>query len=107
LKISYDGLNDGVEKGMFLDVACFFCQDVYPSGVSKETILYMWSKDGILPVGKLERLIDMSLLKVNEDGDILEMYDQLRDMGRMIAKDSRIWKASMIPESGFISKVRF
>jgi len=25
LQISYDGLNDGIEKRMFLDVACFFC----------------------------------------------------------------------------------
>jgi len=67
----------------------------------------MWSKDGILPVDKLKRLIDMSLLKVNEDNGILEMHDQLRDMGRKIAEDTRIWKASMIPESGFSSKVIF
>jgi hypothetical protein len=107
LRISYDGLNDGVEKGMFLDVACFFCRDVYPSGISKETILYMWSKDGVLPMDELEGLIDMSLLKVNKDGGILEMHEQLRDMGRKIAGGSRVWKASMIPERGFTSKVMF
>jgi hypothetical protein len=107
LKISYDGLNNGVEKSMFLDVACFFCRDVYPSGISKETLLCMWSKDGILPMDELDRLIDMSLLKINEDDNILEMHDQLRDMGRSIAKGSRVWKASMIPESGFSSKVVF
>jgi len=75
LKISYDGLNDGIEKGMFLDVACFFCRDVYPFSISKETILYMWSKHGFLPMDELERLIDMSLLKLNENGDTLEMHD--------------------------------
>jgi hypothetical protein len=105
LKISYDKLNEGVEKKMFWDMACFFCRDVYPSGISKETILSMWSRDGTLPVEELEKLIDMSLLKVNKDGGILEMHDQLRDMGRMIAKDTRVWKASMIPESEFTRKV--
>jgi len=107
LKISYDGLNNDIEKRIFLDVACFFCKDVYPSGLSKETILYMWSKDGILPVWELDRLIDMSLLNLNKDGEILEMHDQLRDMGRKIAKGTRVWNQSMIPESGFTSKVIF
>jgi len=106
LQISYDGLNDGVEKRMFLDMSCFFCRDVYLFGISKETILYMWSKDGILPVSELEKL-NMSLLNVNEVGDILEMHEQLRDMGQMIAKGSRVWNVSMVPKSGFTSKVIF
>jgi len=107
LKINFDGFNNDIEKSMFLDVACFFCRDVYSSGISKETLLYMWSRDGILPSNEFESLVDMSLLKLNENGETVEMHDQLRDMGRMFAKNTRIWKASMIPESGFTSKVTF
>jgi len=105
LKINFDGFSSDVEKSMFLDMACFFCRDVCPSSLSKETLLYMWAKDGILLLKEFESLVDISLLKLNEDGETVEMHDQLRDMGRMFAISTRIWKASMIPESGFTSKV--
>jgi len=107
LNINFDGFNNDVEKSMFLDMACFFCRDAYPSGISRETILYMWAKDGILPLNELESLVNMSLLKLNKDGETLEMHDQLRDMGRRFAKSTRIWKTSLILESGFTSKVTF
>jgi len=73
----------------------------------RQSCLCTWSKDGILPVDELERMINMSLLKLNEDGVILELHDQLRDMGRLIAKSTRIWKGSMIPDNEFTNKVIF
>lgn len=108
LRISFDELEE-VEKSMFLDIACFFCRDVYPNGLSKVTTLHIWTNNKIAPIQALDMLVHRSLVKLIANYEILEMHDQLRDMGRMIAEKeyarSRIWNANLIPSSGFTSKV--
>jgi hypothetical protein len=96
LRISFDGLEND-EKNMFLDLACF-----YPMGMRKEKALHIFTNYGASPNHVLEILVDKSLVKIGEEGN-LEMHDQLRDMGRMIVErykeylGTRIWKLNMIP----------
>jgi hypothetical protein len=82
LKISFDGLKMH-EKNMFLDIACFFCKDVWPKGMSKDRALHVWTSNDTLPIKSFNVLIERSLVNVDKYGHI-EMHDQLRDMGRSI-----------------------
>jgi hypothetical protein len=85
LMISFDGLQMH-EKNMFLDIACFFCKDVWPKGMSKDRALRVWTSNDT-PLIKVNTsfnvLIEQSLVNVDKYGHI-EMHDQLRDMGRSI-----------------------
>ena len=96
LRISFDGLEND-EKNMFLDLACFL-----PMGMWKEKALRICTNYGASPNHVLDILVDKSLVKIDQEGN-LEMHDQLRDMGRMIAETNeeylgtRIWKLNMIP----------
>ena len=96
LRISFDGLEND-EKNMFLDLACF-----YPMGMQKEKALRIFANYGASPNHVLEILVDKSLVKIGQEGN-LEMHDQLRDMGRMIVETdkeylgTRIWELCMIP----------
>jgi hypothetical protein len=96
LRISFDGLENN-EKNMFLDLACFF-----PMGMRKERALDICTNYGVSPNHVLDILVDKSLVKIDQKGN-LEMHDQLRDMGRMIAETNeeylgiRIWRLNMIP----------
>ncbi|XP_042515809.1 disease resistance protein RUN1-like isoform X2 [Macadamia integrifolia] len=98
LKISFDNLQDDIEKAMFLDAACFFI------GWDEETVISIWEACGFEPNYRIEVLCRKSLLKINESKK-LEMHDQIRDMGRRIAynqspvepgKHSRLWSRDKI-----------
>ena len=96
LMISFDGLETN-EKNMFLDLACFL-----PMGMQKERALRICTNYGASPNHVLDILVDKSLVKICQEGNV-EMHDQLRDMGRMIAETNkeylgtRIWNTNMIP----------
>jgi hypothetical protein len=107
LRICYDDLAHE-EREMFLDIACFFSE--YNSKIEG-----IWTRQNAITIQKalqiwkvpsrhspmicLQNLMDRSLVKVNDKGDLV-MHDQLRDMGRQIVreasnyecrKQSRIW----------------
>jgi hypothetical protein len=110
LKISFDGLGMG-EKNMFLDIACFFCKDIWPEGMSIHRALHVGAMNDITTIKSFNMLMERSLVNVDRFGHI-EMHDQLRDMGRMIVeKDeeylgTRIWGVDFIPSTQSRSKVR-
>ncbi|XP_056174763.1 disease resistance protein RPV1-like isoform X6 [Syzygium oleosum] len=92
LMISYESL-DYETKQIFLDIACFFI------GSSKQSATYMWDACELFPENGIEVLSLMSLIKIDEDGNLM-MHDQLRDLGREIVrlddpkepqKRSRLW----------------
>jgi hypothetical protein len=95
-----DGLTEE-EQSMFLDIACFFGRDVYPSGMSKERALRIWTDYNTPPISELEKLVHRALVivEIDEYGDeILQMHDKLRAMGQMIAEKeyagTRIWNTN-------------
>ncbi|XP_042478071.1 disease resistance protein RUN1-like [Macadamia integrifolia] len=109
LKISYDSLQDDIEKTMFLDVACCFI------GYEEEYVISLWEACGFEPKYHLAVLKRKSLLKISEreihsgkymsKSKVLLMHDQIRDMGRRIANNrsptelcnySRIWSGDNI-----------
>jgi hypothetical protein len=84
LEISYKDLAQP-EKDMFLDIACYFC------GLKEIIALQIWDSES--STFELQNLKDRSLVKVNEDGNLI-MHDQLRDMGQKFAieeEKNRIW----------------
>jgi dephospho-CoA kinase len=101
LRVSFDDGLTQEEKNMFLDIACFFGRDVHPSGMSKERALRIWTDNNIPPISALENLVHRALVTIEVDvhGDeILQMHDQLRAMGQMIAEKehagTRIWNTN-------------
>jgi nucleoside-triphosphatase THEP1 len=91
LKICYDML-DKEHQNMFLDIACFL------GGLRISTICRAWSGDDLHPKFGLENLQDRSLIQW-EEGGILYMHEQLRDMGQNIARELPImnrfiWKSN-------------
>ncbi len=107
LRICYDDLAHE-EQEMFLDIACFFSE--YNSkldgiwgrqnGITSQKALQICKVPSQhSPMICLQNLMDRSLVKVNDEGNLV-MHDQLRDMGRQIVreashyecrKQSRIW----------------
>ncbi|RHN65891.1 putative TIR domain, winged helix-turn-helix DNA-binding domain-containing protein [Medicago truncatula] len=78
LKVSYDDLEED-EKGIFLDIACFF--NSYEISYVKE-LLYLHgfqAEDGI------QVLIDKSLMKIDINGCV-RMHDLIQGMGREIVR---------------------
>lgn len=93
LRVSFDSL-DAREKGLFLDIACFFVG-------SKQTseIMHIFKGCGYFPEIGIGNLCRQCLLKVDES-NCLMMHDLIRDMGREIVceecpeepgKRSRLW----------------
>ncbi|KAL5078194.1 hypothetical protein RYX36_017178 [Vicia faba] len=92
LKVSYDVLEEN-EKGIFLDIACFF--NSYEIGYVKE-ILYL---HGFHAENGIKDLTDKSLMKIDINGCV-RMHDLIQDMGRAIVRQestlepgrrSRLW----------------
>ncbi|TQD88246.1 hypothetical protein C1H46_026127 [Malus baccata] len=93
LKISYDGLNDDYERGIFLDIACFFI------GMDKNYVIQILDGCGFYATTGIKVLLDRCLVTVNTINKIM-MHDLLRDMGRDIVhaenpnfpgERSRLW----------------
>ncbi|PNY01589.1 disease resistance protein (TIR-NBS-LRR class), partial [Trifolium pratense] len=93
LKISYDGLNDDIEKEIFLDIACFFI------GMDRNDVIHILNGCELYPEIGISVLVERSLVTVDERNRI-GMHDLLRDMGREIIREkspkdpeerSRLW----------------
>ncbi|XP_039166445.1 disease resistance protein RUN1-like [Eucalyptus grandis] len=85
LRISYDTL-EYKQQQMFLDIACFF------NGTDKRIATYLWEDLKFYPIIELQVLIHCSLIKI-DGNNLLRMHDQLRDLGRAIARpeDVKPW----------------
>ncbi|KAG0609443.1 hypothetical protein M758_8G185100 [Ceratodon purpureus] len=92
LRSTYERLPTDGDRAMFLDVACMLI------GMKKEVALTIWKScsgcsgaqcsTSRTPGLALRRLMDRSLVRVDEEG-MLRMHDVLRDMGRdMVKRDS-------------------
>ncbi|XP_014629005.1 disease resistance protein RUN1 isoform X3 [Glycine max] len=93
LKISYDGLTDDTEKGIFLDIACFFI------GMDRNDVIHILNGCGLCAENGIRVLVERSLVTVDYKNK-LGMHDLLRDMGREIIRSktpmeleerSRLW----------------
>nr|XP_028959026.1 TMV resistance protein N-like isoform X2 [Malus domestica] len=107
LKISYDGLNDDYERGIFLDIACFFI------GMDKNDVIQILDGCGLYATAGIKVLLDRCLVTINGKNKMM-MHDLLRDMGRDIVhaenpdfagERSRLWhpedvNAVLIDKSG-------
>ncbi|CAI8608298.1 unnamed protein product [Vicia faba] len=81
LKISYDGLEDDMEKDIFLDICCFFI------GKDRAYVAKILNGCGLYADIGITVLVERSLVKV-EKNNKLAMHDLLRDMGREIVRQS-------------------
>ncbi len=81
LKMCYKVLKEK-EKNMFLDIACFF------NGMKVDTAIFIWSSQWKGVTLGLRNLEFRSLIKIQRDGS-LTMHQQLRDMGRKIARKQK------------------
>ncbi|KAM4070558.1 hypothetical protein ACB094_12G174000 [Castanea mollissima] len=78
LQISFKGLTDS-QKGLFLDIACFF------KGDKKDCISDILESFGYYPDYNIGVLKDKSLITIDDQG-ILWMHDLLQDMGQEIVR---------------------
>ncbi|XP_073395652.1 uncharacterized protein [Physcomitrium patens] len=104
LRVSFDNLKVE-EKNMFLDICCFFCNDVCSQGMLKERAIRVWTRNKEMIYEEdieyiLNTLMHQSLVKVYKYG-IIRMHDQPQDMGRNIVememeyKDTRMWNMNV------------
>ena len=92
LKVSYDGLEEN-EKGIFLDIACFF------NTCELGNVTPMLKAHGFHVEDGLRVLVDKSLIKIDSFG-FVRIHDLIRDTGREIVRQestlepgrrSRLW----------------
>ncbi|KAG0565429.1 hypothetical protein KC19_8G190000 [Ceratodon purpureus] len=101
LRSTYERLPTDGDRAMFLDVACMLI------GMEKEVALMIWKSCSGCTGGQcstlrtpglsLRRLMDRSLVRVDEEGK-LRMHDVLRDMGRDMVKRDSVKKERRRPE---------
>jgi hypothetical protein len=93
LKISFDGLEEYLQKQLFLDIACFF------NGKNIYSIRHILESLGYYPDINLDVLVDKSLLTISWGK--LWMHDLLQKLGQQIVhyesaeepgKCSRVWR---------------
>ncbi|TQD73889.1 hypothetical protein C1H46_040591 [Malus baccata] len=82
LRTSFDGL-DGLQKEIFLDIACFFKQ------MKKDFATRIMEGCDFHPHTGLDVLVGRALVTVSSDG-VLEMHDLLEEMGRKIVRQESI-----------------
>ncbi|KAK7257388.1 hypothetical protein RIF29_31334 [Crotalaria pallida] len=80
LRISFDGLSDDMERGIFLDICFFFI------GKERTYVTKILDGCGLYAEIGITVLIERSLIKV-EKNNKLGMHDLLRDMGREIVRE--------------------
>ncbi|CAN6562136.1 unnamed protein product [Malus baccata var. baccata] len=82
LRTSFDGL-DGLQKEIFLDIACFFKQ------MKKDFATRIMEGCDFYPHTGLDVLVGRALVTISSDG-VLEMHDLLEEMGREIVRQENI-----------------
>ncbi|XP_070665693.1 disease resistance protein RPV1-like [Malus domestica] len=82
LRTSFDGL-DGLQKKIFLDIACFFKQ------MKKDSATRIMEGCAFHPHTGLEVLVGRALVTISSDG-VLEMHDLLEEMGHEIVREESI-----------------
>ncbi|CAN6562137.1 unnamed protein product [Malus baccata var. baccata] len=82
LRTSFDGL-DGLQKKIFLDIACFFKQ------MKKDFATRIMEGCDFHPHTGLDVLVGRALVTISSDG-VLEMHDLLEEMGREIVRQEYI-----------------
>ncbi|XP_050101788.1 disease resistance protein RPV1-like isoform X1 [Malus sylvestris] len=82
LRTSFDGL-DGLEKEIFLDIACFFKQ------MKKDDATRILEGCGFHPHAGLDVLVRRALVAISSDG-VLQMHDLLEEMGCEIVRQESI-----------------
>ncbi|XP_057825158.2 disease resistance protein RPV1 [Cryptomeria japonica] len=95
LKISFDGL-DSQEKQIFIDIACFFNEDI--RYLLKNAALSIWKASGWSAELAVQTLQDKCLVEVGIN-DEFKMDDKLQDLGRQLADDlgpPRLWKPELL-----------
>ncbi|XP_021908835.1 TMV resistance protein N-like [Carica papaya] len=93
LRISYDSLQDDLDKNLFLDIACFFV------GKNKDYVATILENCGFITTVGIENLIDRNLLSVDASNK-LRMHQLIKEMGKEIVREespknpgkrSRLW----------------
>nr|XP_017242279.1 PREDICTED: TMV resistance protein N-like isoform X1 [Daucus carota subsp. sativus] len=82
LQLSYDGLDDEMQKAIFLDIAFFFV------GKDKDEAADVFKSCGFFPGVGIPNLVDRCLLTVDKDNK-LQMHNLIQDMGRELGKTTR------------------
>ncbi|CAK9200126.1 unnamed protein product [Sphagnum troendelagicum] len=84
--ISYEGLSSQTDKLMLLDIACFMTNKHESMAMSFwESCILCPCPSSKSPHSSLMKLIEKSLVKVDENG-YLQMHDVIRDMARDVVK---------------------
>ncbi|XP_048428572.1 disease resistance protein RPV1-like isoform X1 [Pyrus x bretschneideri] len=82
LRTSFDGL-DGLQKEIFLDIACFFKQ------MKKDSAIRIMEGCDLHPHTGLDVLVGRALVTISSD-DVLEMHDLLEELGHEIVRQESI-----------------